>query len=107
MKIAATGVCDTDLHAANGDWPSKPTPSFIPGHEGAGVDLLDLGGAPEAGFVQVSGPSGQCVAAKDHGRRIGFEDLPTGGSIMVFGPGRDVLDVADQFSEFFVEEFCG
>jgi propanol-preferring alcohol dehydrogenase len=37
VKIAASGVCHTDLHAADGDWPVKPTPPFIPGHEGAGV----------------------------------------------------------------------
>lgn len=36
VKIAATGVCHTDLHAAEGDWPVKPNPPFIPGHEGAG-----------------------------------------------------------------------
>lgn len=36
VKIAATGVCHTDLHAAEGDWPVKPHPPFIPGHEGAG-----------------------------------------------------------------------
>lgn len=37
VKIVATGVCHTDLHAADGDWPVKPSPPFIPGHEGAGV----------------------------------------------------------------------
>ena len=37
VKIEASGVCHTDLHAADGDWPVKPTPPFIPGHEGAGV----------------------------------------------------------------------
>lgn len=37
VKIISTGVCHTDLHAADGDWPVKPTPSFIPGHEGAGI----------------------------------------------------------------------
>jgi propanol-preferring alcohol dehydrogenase len=37
VKIAATGVCHTDLHAAEGDWPVKPTPPFIPGHEGVGT----------------------------------------------------------------------
>jgi hypothetical protein len=37
VKIKATGVCHTDLHAADGDWPVKPTPPFIPGHEGAGI----------------------------------------------------------------------
>jgi propanol-preferring alcohol dehydrogenase len=36
VKIAATGVCHTDLHAADGDWPVKPRPPFIPGHEGVG-----------------------------------------------------------------------
>ncbi len=49
----------------------------------------------------------QCVAPKDFGRRIAFEDLATGGSVIVFGPGRDVLDVALQFTDFFVEETCG
>lgn len=37
VKVEASGVCHTDLHAAKGDWPVKPTPPFIPGHEGVGV----------------------------------------------------------------------
>ena len=37
VKIMASGVCHTDVHAADGDWPVKPTLPFIPGHEGAGV----------------------------------------------------------------------
>jgi propanol-preferring alcohol dehydrogenase len=37
VKILATGVCHTDLLAADGDWPVKPTVPFIPGHEGAGI----------------------------------------------------------------------
>lgn len=36
VKIEACGVCHTDLHAAQGDWPVKPNPPFIPGHEGVG-----------------------------------------------------------------------
>jgi len=36
VKVAASGVCHTDLHAAHGDWPVKPEPPFIPGHEGVG-----------------------------------------------------------------------
>lgn len=36
VKIAASGVCHTDLHAAEGDWPVKPNPPFVPGHEGVG-----------------------------------------------------------------------
>jgi len=37
IKTEACGVCHTDLHAARGDWPVKPTPPFIPGHEGIGI----------------------------------------------------------------------
>jgi propanol-preferring alcohol dehydrogenase len=37
VKIIASGVCHTDLHATDGDWPVKPTLPFTPGHEGAGV----------------------------------------------------------------------
>src|SRR4029450_6167599 len=37
VQITPPGLCHTDLHAADGDWPVKPTPPFIPGHEGAGV----------------------------------------------------------------------
>ncbi|HEY6406959.1 MAG TPA: alcohol dehydrogenase AdhP [Ktedonobacteraceae bacterium] len=36
VRVIASGVCHTDLHAAHGDWPVKPTLPFIPGHEGAG-----------------------------------------------------------------------
>ncbi len=69
--------------------------------------LLDLAGAPDAQYVQFSGPSGQAVAPKDFGRRIAYEDLSTGGSTMIFGPGRDVLETALQFTNFFVDESCG
>ncbi|ABV92676.1 alcohol dehydrogenase GroES domain protein [Dinoroseobacter shibae DFL 12 = DSM 16493] len=42
VKIEACGVCHTDLHAARGDWPVKPEPPFIPGHEGVGV-VVEVG----------------------------------------------------------------
>ena len=50
IQIMATGVCHTDLHAADGDWPVKPSPPFIPGHEGAGV-VVKLG--PDVTHVTV------------------------------------------------------
>lgn len=37
IRVVASGVCHTDLHAVSGDWPVRPTPPFIPGHEGAGI----------------------------------------------------------------------
>jgi propanol-preferring alcohol dehydrogenase len=42
VKTEACGVCHTDLHAANGDWPLKPVPPFVPGHEAIGV-VVGLG----------------------------------------------------------------
>jgi propanol-preferring alcohol dehydrogenase len=36
LRVVASGVCHTDLHAADGDWPVKPTLPFIPGHEAVG-----------------------------------------------------------------------
>ncbi|MHA7306788.1 alcohol dehydrogenase AdhP [Arthrobacter sp. TMN-49] len=42
VKLISSGVCHTDLHAAEGDWPVKPSPPFVPGHEGVG-DVVALG----------------------------------------------------------------
>jgi len=42
VRMQASGLCHTDIHAANGDWPVKPTPPFIPGHEGVGT-IVALG----------------------------------------------------------------
>jgi propanol-preferring alcohol dehydrogenase len=37
VRIEASGLCHTDIHAAHGDWPVKPNPPFVPGHEGIGI----------------------------------------------------------------------
>ncbi|MEE1821964.1 alcohol dehydrogenase AdhP [Streptomyces sp. BE20] len=37
VRLEASGLCHTDIHAAHGDWPVKPTPPFVPGHEGVGI----------------------------------------------------------------------
>jgi alcohol dehydrogenase, propanol-preferring len=42
VRIEASGLCHTDIHAAHGDWPVKPTPPFTPGHEGVGI-VVELG----------------------------------------------------------------
>ena len=71
------------------------------------ADLLKEVGGEDAKAVQVGGASGHCVPASAFSRTIAYEDVATGGSIMVFGPHRDMLDVARNFLEFFVEESCG
>jgi alcohol dehydrogenase, propanol-preferring len=42
VEVEASGLCHTDIHAAHGDWPVKPTPPFVPGHEGVGI-VRELG----------------------------------------------------------------
>jgi alcohol dehydrogenase, propanol-preferring len=37
VRIESSGLCHTDIHASRGDWPVKPTPPFVPGHEGVGI----------------------------------------------------------------------
>jgi [NiFe] hydrogenase diaphorase moiety large subunit len=69
--------------------------------------LLEEVGGQGAKAVQIGGASGVCVPAKDFTRTLAFEDVPTGGSVMVIGPDRDILEVAHNFLEFFVEESCG
>jgi [NiFe] hydrogenase diaphorase moiety large subunit len=70
-------------------------------------ELLDIAGARDAYAVQVGGPSGTCISRQDFRRRIAFEDLPTGGSFMIFGPWRNIFEIVDNFMDFFIEESCG
>ncbi len=70
-------------------------------------DVLELCGAEDTAAVQVGGPSGQMVGKEDFGRTICYDDLATGGSMMVFNSQRNVLEIAAKFLDFFVEESCG
>lgn len=70
-------------------------------------DVLEMAKAEKPIAVQIGGPSGQLVPAKDFGRTICYDDLATGGAIIVFGKDRDLLEVINYYVEFFVEEGCG
>jgi [NiFe] hydrogenase diaphorase moiety large subunit len=71
------------------------------------AELLEKVGGQDAKAVQIGGASGHCVPAADFERVIAFEDISTGGSVIVIGPDRDMLDLAENFMEFFCEESCG
>ena len=71
------------------------------------AEMLKAVDGEGAKAVQMGGASGQTVPASEFERKIAFEDAPPGGSIMVFDPKRKMLDVAENFMEFFVEESCG
>ncbi len=70
-------------------------------------EMLKEVGGDTAKAVQIGGASGHCIPADQFHRTIAYEDVSTGGSIIVFGPERDMLKVAENFLEFFVEESCG
>jgi [NiFe] hydrogenase diaphorase moiety large subunit len=58
--------------------------------------------------VQVGGPSGSLIGANDFNRRLSYEDLATGGSIIIFNSSRNLLkDVVLNFVDFFIDESCG
>lgn len=70
-------------------------------------ELLTLVGAENTKAVQVGGASGVCIPMSEIDRNISFEDVPTGGSIIIFNKTRSMLHVLKNFMEFFVEESCG
>jgi len=70
-------------------------------------EVLEDCGATGVQAVQVSGPSGVCLAAAEFDRRIAFEDVPTAGAFMVFDHSRDMFEVARNFVHFFAHESCG
>jgi [NiFe] hydrogenase diaphorase moiety large subunit len=72
-------------------------------------NILDLVGTMgEVQAVQVGGPSGRCIAPDGFNRILGYEDLATGGSLIIIGKQRDLLkDIVLNFMDFFVEESCG
>jgi [NiFe] hydrogenase diaphorase moiety large subunit len=69
--------------------------------------VLEDCGARDAQGIQMAGPAGHMISAREFDRRICFEDLATGGSFMVFDQSRDILDGIRNFTHFFVHESCG
>jgi [NiFe] hydrogenase diaphorase moiety large subunit len=70
-------------------------------------EVLKAAGGDDAKAVVIGGASGHCVPASGFSRVISYEDVATGGSVIVFGPGRDMLAVVENFLEFFADESCG
>jgi [NiFe] hydrogenase diaphorase moiety large subunit len=103
--IGTSKSAGSKLLSVSGD---VPRPGIYEYPFGVSVQqVLDDAGAANAQAVQVSGPSGVCVADNEFGRRIAFEDIPTAGAFMVFDHSRDMFEVARNFAQFFAHESCG
>ena len=70
-------------------------------------EMLAMVGGEDAAAVLVGGPSGQIISRAEFQRTICYDDLGTGGAVMVFGAHRDILAIAAEFMAFFEEESCG
>ncbi|OQW95372.1 MAG: NADH:ubiquinone oxidoreductase, partial [Verrucomicrobia bacterium A1] len=104
-EIGSKGSPGTKLFSVSGDCASPGVYEYP-----FGVKLTDLlrdVGAEDAAAVQVGGPSGHLVGPADYNRSLEYDDLATGGSIVIFNKDRDVVHVVRKFIEFFVEESCG
>lgn len=105
-KMGTKDSCGSKVFSVSGDTP-KP-----------GIYELELGmlldefvaefGDGDTKAVQVGGASGHCVPRKQFNDTIiGFEGIPTGGSMMVFNSTRSMYNVLHDYLEFFCEESCG
>jgi len=69
--------------------------------------ILEDCGASDTQAVQVSGAAGATIPPQEFYRKIAFEDVPTGGSFMIFNQRRDLLKMVLNFARFFCHESCG
>ncbi len=70
-------------------------------------EMLEMAGAMRTKAVQIGGPSGRLIGENEFNRTICYEDLPTGGAMIVIGEDRKILDVVKNFTDFFIDESCG
>ena len=87
VEIMASGVCHTDLHAADGDWPIKPSLPFTPGHEGAGVvvalgpGVTHLKEGDRVGVVWLHSACGHCEFCLSGWETLCLEQKNSGYSV--------------------------
>ncbi|WP_417227231.1 NAD(P)H-dependent oxidoreductase subunit E [Amphritea sp.] len=105
-ELGTDGSCGTRLFSVSGDCDR---PGIYEVEWGMSLkQLLERVGATDPWAVQVSGPSGECVAVKKGADRcFAYDDLSCNGSLMIFNRSRDLLAIIRQFMQFFVDESCG
>lgn len=105
-EIGSKGSPGTKLFSVSGDC-AAPGVYEYPFGITLGELLRDVG-AEDVQAVQVGGPSGQLIDPRSSlNRRLEYDDLATGGSIMIFNSSRDLVHLVRKFLEFFTDESCG
>lgn len=70
-------------------------------------EILEQSEADRPYFIQVSGPSGECISMDEADRKLSMDDLVSEGSIMIFSRSRDILNILRNYNRFFKHESCG
>jgi len=104
-EVGSKGSPSTKLLSISGDCRLPGVYEFPFGVKVS--DLIKEVGAEDAQAVLVGGPSGQLIGQNEFHRTICYDDLATGGAVVIFGHERDMVEVARDYMEFFVEESCG
>jgi [NiFe] hydrogenase diaphorase moiety large subunit len=111
VKLGMPGSPGTKLISVSGDCR---LPGIYEIEWGMTVaELLELCEADNPFYIQVSGPSGECISMKEKYRRISMldllarKDIRCGGSFMIFNRQRDLVKVLMNFAAFFTHESCG
>jgi [NiFe] hydrogenase diaphorase moiety large subunit len=104
-SMGTSGSPGTKLLSISGDCASPGVYEFPFGTPLR--QILKEAGAMDTIAVQVGGPSGLMVPPDQFDQKICYTDLATGGAVMIFGPKRDPVVIAQRFLEFFCEESCG
>jgi len=70
-------------------------------------ELIEMAEAENAGSMLIGGPCRQMIGPERFSGRICYDDLATGGAIMIFNRARNKLEIAEHYLDFFIEESCG
>jgi [NiFe] hydrogenase diaphorase moiety large subunit len=70
-------------------------------------ELLDMAEAENPGAMLIGGPCRQMIGPERFGGQICYDDLATGGAILIFNRARNKLEIAERYLDFFIEESCG
>lgn len=103
--MGTEGSHGTKLFSVCGDCLNPGIYELPYGHSVA--ELLEMVGGQDAAAVQIGGPSGTMIARDSFHRKLTFDDLATGGAIIVFNGDRNILEIVEYYMSFFVHESCG
>ncbi|MBU1174448.1 MAG: NAD(P)H-dependent oxidoreductase subunit E [Alphaproteobacteria bacterium] len=105
FDMGKEGSHGTKLFSVSGDCLNPGIYELPYGH--SIWELLSIVGGEDAAAVQVGGPSGTMIGRDSFSRKLTFDDLATGGAIIIFNGSRNILEIVEYYMSFFVHESCG